>query len=115
MSQPSCRLVLPLLKHNRANPEPTGARETSFYPDDFLPALQGTLASLADLEVWYEIERDYLEGWPGSDEAKKQLTEARDDARERINQRIAALRADYEKRAAKLNQAWQLTKEALAA
>ena len=49
---------LTLLKRNRASPEPTGAHETSFYPDDLLPALQGTLASLADLEVRYEIERD---------------------------------------------------------
>lgn len=46
---------------------------------------------------------------------EKQLTDARDVAREKINQRIAALRADYDKRSAKLKQAWQLTKEALAA
>ena len=46
---------------------------------------------------------------------QKQFTGARDDARERINHRIAALRADYEKRTAKLKQARQLTKEALAA
>ena len=79
-----------LLKHNRANPEPTGARETSFYPDDFLPALQGTLASLADLEVWYEIERDYLEGWPGSDEAKRLLLAALDVCRQRDREPIVA-------------------------
>jgi len=46
---------------------------------------------------------------------EKQFTGARQDVRERINNRIAALRADYEKRAAKLKQARQLTKEALAA
>jgi uncharacterized membrane protein len=46
---------------------------------------------------------------------EKQLNQARDQAREKINQRIGALRADYEKRSAKLKQAWQLTKEALAA
>ena len=46
---------------------------------------------------------------------EKQFTGAREEARERINRRIVALRADYEKRAAKLKQAGQLTKEALAA
>ena len=45
----------------------------------------------------------------------KQLNEARDQAREKINQRIGTLRADHERRTAKLKQAWQLTKEALAA
>jgi uncharacterized membrane protein len=46
---------------------------------------------------------------------EKQFTGAQEGAREKINKRIAALRADHEKRAAKLKQAWQLTKEALAA
>jgi uncharacterized membrane protein len=46
---------------------------------------------------------------------QKQFAGARQDTRDRINARIAALRADYEKRAAKLKQAAQLTKEALAA
>jgi hypothetical protein len=46
---------------------------------------------------------------------QKQFTGARQDAREKINKRIAALRANHEKRAAKLKQAWELTKEALAA
>ena len=46
---------------------------------------------------------------------EKQFTGAREDAREKINHRIAALRARHEKRAAKLKQAGQLTKEALAA
>lgn len=35
------------------------------------------------------------------------------DAQARIDQRIATLRADYEKRSAKLEQAWNLTKDAL--
>jgi hypothetical protein len=46
---------------------------------------------------------------------QKQLTDARDDAKEKITQRIATLRADYEARSAKLKQAWELTKQALAA
>jgi hypothetical protein len=81
---------LTLLKRNRASPEPTGARETSFYPDDLLPALQGTLASLADLEVRYEIERDYLEDWPGPDEAKRLLLAALDVCRQRDRESIVA-------------------------
>ena len=44
-----------------------------------------------------------------------QLKDARADAKEKITQHIAALRADYETRSAKLKQAWALTKEALAA
>ena len=39
-----------------------------FYPAYLLPALQSTLATLADLDRRYEIERDYLEGWTGPDE-----------------------------------------------
>jgi hypothetical protein len=47
--------------------------EVPFYPDNLLPALQITLASLADLDVRYEIERAYLEEWSGSDEVKRRL------------------------------------------
>ena len=46
---------------------------------------------------------------------EKQVSEAQADAKEKIRQRIAAMRADYEARSAKLKQAWALTKEALAA
>jgi uncharacterized membrane protein len=46
---------------------------------------------------------------------EKQITDAQADAKEKIRQRIAAIRADYEARSAKLKQAWTLTKEALAA
>jgi uncharacterized membrane protein len=46
---------------------------------------------------------------------EKQITNAKADAREKIKQRIAAVRADHEARSAKLKQAWTLTKEALAA
>jgi len=44
-----------------------------------------------------------------------QIGQAHADAKEKIRVRIAAIRTDYEKRAAKLKQAWALTKEALAA
>ena len=46
---------------------------------------------------------------------EKQLSDARDDAKQEISRRIDALRTDYDRRSAKLKQAWQLTKEALAA
>ena len=43
-----------------------GRAEVPFYPDDLLPQLQRTLATLADLQLRYEIERDYLEDWSRS-------------------------------------------------
>jgi uncharacterized membrane protein len=45
----------------------------------------------------------------------KQISDAQADAKGKITQRIAALRADYEARSIKLKAAWALTKEALAA
>ena len=47
--------------------------EVPVYPDDLLPQLQQTLATLADLQIRYEIERDYLEGWSGPAEVKDRL------------------------------------------
>lgn len=44
-----------------------------------------------------------------------QVGQARADAKEKIRQRVAAIRAEYATRSAKLKQAWALTKEALAA
>ena len=46
---------------------------------------------------------------------EKQIVDAQADAKEKIRQRVAAVRADYQTRSAKLKQAWALTKEALAA
>jgi hypothetical protein len=57
--------------------------EAPFYSDDLLPTLQSALASLADVDVRYEIERDYLEEWSGPDEVKQHL--------------IAALDADWQR------------------
>src|SRR3954447_12146450 len=37
-----------------------GRAERPFYPDDLLPRLQQTLAILADVQIRFEIERDYL-------------------------------------------------------
>ena len=47
--------------------------EAPVYPDDLLPKLQQTLATLADLQLRYEIERDYLEDWSGPAEVKDRL------------------------------------------
>ena len=51
-------------------PTQEGRAGTPFDPDDLLPQLQQTLATLADLQVRYEIERDYLEDWSGPAEVK---------------------------------------------
>ena len=74
----------------------------------------------ADLKKAEDRARARLDALHQETQAKisalqKQFAAAREDARERINNRIAVLRADFEKRAAKLKQARQLTKEALAA
>ena len=53
--------------------EPTGTPEIPLYADDLLPALQTTLAALADLEIQREIQQDCLEEWSGPDEAKRCL------------------------------------------
>jgi len=50
---------------------PSGAPETPFYPSDLLPAMQGLLAALADVETRYEIEREQIEQGSGPDEAKQ--------------------------------------------
>ena len=69
--------------------------EAPFYSDDLLPALQSTLASLADLDIRHEIERDYLEEWSGPDEVKQRLMAALEARwqhdREPIVQRLTQL------------------------
>lgn len=45
---------------------------------------------------------------------EQQVVSARASAKEKINQRIAAVRSDYQARSDKLKQAWTLAKEALA-
>src|SRR4051794_26522446 len=73
----------------------TSAPEPPFYADDLLPALQSTLASLADVDVRYEIERDYLEEWSGPEEVRQRLITALEAVwgrdREPIVQRLTQL------------------------
>ena len=57
----------------KSMPDRGDASEIPFYPDDLLPQLQCALATLADIEVRYEIERDYLESWSGPQEVKGHL------------------------------------------
>jgi hypothetical protein len=57
----------------KSMPTQDGRAEVPFYPDDLLPQLQQTLATLADLQLRYEIEREYLEGWSGPSEVKDYL------------------------------------------
>jgi len=87
---------LAVLARQQRQAEQTGASEPPFYPGDLLPALQSTLASLADVEVRYEAERDYLEEWSGPEEVKQRLIAALQSRwckdREPIVERLARLR-----------------------
>src|SRR3712207_3996682 len=69
--------------------------EALFYEDDVLPELQSALATLADLEVQFEIARDCLEEWCGLEEDKQrccaELAQAHQQAREVHLQRLARL------------------------
>ena len=48
-------------------------------------------------------------------ELEQQFRDARGEAKAKLSQRMAALHADYELRSDKLHQAWELTKQAMAA
>jgi len=50
-----------------------GRAGTPFDLDDLLPQLQQTLGMLADLQLRYEIEREYLEDWSGPGEVRHRL------------------------------------------
>ena len=86
---------LAALERTTPHAQMDGAFEVPFYPDDLLPALQSTLASLADLDFRHEIERDYLEEWSGLDEVKQGLIATLDASwrreREPIVQRLTRL------------------------
>ena len=69
--------------------------EAPFYPDDLMSELQSALATLADLEVQFEIARDSLEDWCGFEEDRQrccaELEHAHRQAREAHLQRLAEL------------------------
>ena len=62
---------------------PLEADETSTYPADITPALQETLAILADLETYYDGERQKLERWSGPEVIKQRLSEQLEARRQR--------------------------------
>ena len=74
---------------------PLEADETSTYPADLTPALQETLAILADLETYYDGERQKLERWSGPEVVKQRLSEQlearRQREREPLLRRLAGL------------------------
>ena len=83
------------LERTTPHAQMTDTPEAPFYADDLLPVLQSTLASLADLDIRHEIERDYLEEWSGPDEVKQRLMAALEARwqhdREPIVQRLTQL------------------------
>ena len=74
---------------------PLEADETSTYPADLTPALQETLAILADLETYYDGERQKLERWSDPEVIKQRLSEQlearRQREREPLLRRLAGL------------------------
>src|SRR3954463_4861156 len=79
----------------------TDGAKATFYPDHLLPALQSTLAVLADLDIRHEIDRDYLEGWSGPDEVRRHLVAELEAewqrAREPLVLRLAELQGQMRK------------------
>src|SRR3954451_3805298 len=77
--------------------QPTGAPEIPLYADDLLPALQTTLAALADLEIQREIQQDSLDEWPGPDAVKRclmaQVEASWQSAREPLVRRLTQLQS----------------------
>jgi len=74
---------------------PASPSDAPFYPEELLPALQDTLAALADLEVGFEIARDSLDECLGSEEEKQrgrlELAQAHRLAREPLLRHLAGL------------------------
>jgi hypothetical protein len=70
--------------------------EARLYDAERLTDMQGVLAAVADLETEYEIERERIEHWSGSEEMKQQLLADLED-------RHQARREIYQERWDKLN------------
>jgi len=73
--------------------------EAPVYPDDLLPQLQQTLATLADLQVRYEIERDYLEDWSGPAEVRDRLVAELNECHTANRQRLVSCLAELQREA----------------
>jgi uncharacterized membrane protein len=89
--------------------------------DDAKAKLKSRLsAGKADFEAAEQRAKARVNVLDGEMKAKiavleKQMGEAETGAREKIAKQMAAMKADYKTRTAKLKQAWELTKDALAA
>ena len=73
--------------------------EGSVYLDDLLPQLQQTLATLADLQLRYEIERDYLEGWSGPAAVKDRLVVELGQCHRANRERLVSCLAELQRKA----------------
>jgi hypothetical protein len=77
---------------------PASLSDAPFYPEGLLPALQDTLAALADLEVRFEIARDRLEEWSGPEEEmqrhRAELEQLHRQAREPLLRHLAGLQEE---------------------
>jgi hypothetical protein len=74
----------------------TDTPDASLYPSDLLPAMQGVLAALADLETYHEIERERLEQAGSANEKQRLIAELEADMnkwRERLGLRLAQLQS----------------------
>src|SRR3954452_2849019 len=78
--------MTPLWTNEMADPQ----TDTRVYPADFLPQLQQALGTLADLQIRYEIERDYLEGWSGPAEIKDHLLAEMEQCHRANRERLAS-------------------------
>jgi hypothetical protein len=71
------------------------AESAPVYPEDLEPALQDTLAILANIDAHYDAERERLDLWPGPDSVKArlagQLAEAHRQEREPHVKHLAEL------------------------
>jgi uncharacterized membrane protein len=65
-------------------------------------------------ELKTHIEAVKREGDAKMESLRQQITTANQEQKKRLESRLAQVRADYERRSAKLQQAWELTKAALA-
>jgi hypothetical protein len=84
------------MPRSSAAPRPLAPSTSApWYPNDLLAELQSTLATLADIEVRYEADRERLEAWAGPEAIKEkfaaQLEERHQRDREPYVQRLADL------------------------
>jgi hypothetical protein len=80
----------------KARPAPDAA---PVYPDDLEPALQDTLAVLANIDAHYDEERERLGLWSGPDSTKERLSRELEDAHREE-------RAPHVQRLAELHRRW---------